>query len=179
MALTVGTNSYIDADDADLYFADALHADEWAASTVPTKEKALVTATRMLDRQRWVGTKTASDQGLMWPRTGITDAAGTAVDSTTVPQAVLDATCELALSLIEDQSVQTQPNTGSNISEIQAGPVNVKFFATRTSGAKFPVIVHELIGSYLSGSSYPLPFVSGTDVESELGDYGLSRGYDA
>jgi hypothetical protein len=179
MALEVGVNSYISVDDADGYFEDALHAGSWSEATSGVRAQSLVTATRMLDRQKWRGSKTTSDQDLAWPRSGLSDVEGLPIDPDEVPDFMLDATCELALALIEDADIQNQADTGSNISRLKAGPAEIQYFASGTSGPRFPIIIHELIGSYLAGSTLPLPFASGTDVQSGLGDFGLSGAYDA
>ena len=124
------------------------------------KENALITATRMLDRRQWVGTEYDDPQTLDWPRSGVTDPEGVAVDETVVPQFILDATCELALALMEDASVQT--GEGSNIKSIETGSVGVEFFgASNASSTGFPTIIQEIIGYYLAGqASFSGPFVA-------------------
>src|SRR4051812_18433186 len=98
MTLTVGTNSYIDVADADAFFVDALGADAWDTAEAATKAKALVTATRDIDRRGFLGKRAATDQVLQFPRCQMT--AGGWVCDDTFPQAVLDATCEQALFLL-------------------------------------------------------------------------------
>lgn len=173
MALTEGTNSYISVDDADTYFALAIHASVWASLDLSVKESALVTATRMLDRQKWVGTKTVLDattQPLQWPRTYVTDRNGTTVPSDTVPQEIIDATCELAIALINDPSLQNTTDSGSNIKRVKADTVEIEYIRTK-SGTRFPVVINELVGLWLSSSStISGPFLSGTDNESTLSD---------
>lgn len=180
MALVVGTNSYVDVADADTYFLHAIHATAWNDAEETTKESALVTATRMLDRQNWDGEKyqDAPTQVLDFPRSGLTDSEGNEVDETTVPQEVIDATCELGLALIEDVTVQSDRNTSSNIKKLKAGSAEIEYIRGQ-SGPRFPTIVHELIGLWLSGTSeYSGPFVSGADNESGLSDtFDLSGGY--
>jgi len=176
MSLTVGTNSYIDVANADIYFAHAIHADKWDESTSATKTDALVTATRTLDRKQWVGTKYGDPQTLDWPRSGVTDREGGAVAADSVPQFVVDATCELALALIQDVSVQAPD--GSKIGRIKTGTVEVELVKSGDSISGFPAIVQDIIGYYLAGAAdYQGPYVSGTDNESELDTYELNRGY--
>lgn len=179
MALVVGTNSYINLIDAEAYFLHKIHAADWDSATDPTKTDALVTATSMLDRQNWQGSKTqeAPTQALDFPRTGLTDPEGTAIASDAVPQFVLDATCELALALIQNLSVQTQKNTEQNIKRLKAGTAEIEYFRG-ISGGRFPTIVQELIGYYLLGATgWERPFAEGTDVESGLSEYEVNRGY--
>lgn len=154
MALLKGTNSYLDNSDADTYFADALHSAVWDAATEANQNKALVTATRMLDRQRWEGAKTGDPQALQFPRTGLTDRDGNAVSSVTVPADVESATAELALALLTDADVQTTANSGSNVEEVDAKGVSVTFFRTdSTIAPRFPAIVDELIAAFLVGGA--------------------------
>lgn len=179
MALVVGTNSYINVADADTYFDDAIHASAWEDSTSDTKAKALVTATRSLDRQNWNGAKyqDAPTQVLDWPRSGLVDSEGDAVDETTVPQEILDATCELALALIQNPELQDSANTGNNIKRMKAGSVELEYIRG-TSGARFPTVINELVGLWLSGSSrYSGPFIYGADNESDFSEnFNFNRG---
>lgn len=102
MAAEVGVNSYIDLNDANAYFADMLDAGEWEAANDATKEKALVTATRNIDRERIIGKKYSDDQPLQFPR--LTDGA-------IIPQVVMDACCEEALFLLKMTSYQKKRET--------------------------------------------------------------------
>lgn len=176
MTLVVGTNSYIDRADADTYFEDAIHAAPWTASSNDTKEDALVTATRMLDRQEWVGTKTNPLQALDWPRTGVTYSDGTAVDPLTVPQFILDATCELALALIVNPSIQSSTNSGSNVKRLKAGSAEIEYFNSTSGAGRFPTIVAELVNPYLASSvNLSAPFFGDTEATLEIRDYPLTR----
>lgn len=152
MSLVVGTNSYISRVDANTYFADSLRDASWNALSDSTKDQALVTATRMLDRQNWTGTKTSPTQALQWPRTGVTDVDGNSVDSSIVPQSILDACCELALSLALNPAVETNTSSGSNIKRVSAAKgTDIEYFRP-TTGGRFPTIVQELIRALLGGS---------------------------
>jgi hypothetical protein len=178
MALVVGTNSYVDVATADTYFEHAIHAAAWVAATDELKANALVSATRSLDRQDWEGEKYQESQTLDFPRSGLTDSEGNAVDETLVPQEIKDATCEYGLALIEDPTLAGQSNTGSNIKRLKAGSAEIEYIRG-TNGQRFPTIVFELIGPWLSGTStYSGPFVSGADNETGFSDtFDLNRGY--
>jgi len=191
MALVKGTNSYQDAADALAYHGDRITSARWTAVvTAGLNELALVSATSWLDRQIWLGSKAGDPQPLEWPRTGITDPYGNPVDSGSVPSFIEYATNELALYLGEDGELQEQQNQGDNTKRLKAGSAEIEFFFdSRTiNGNTFPVVVMELVGYYLSGSSgISPPFASGTDYspqltgEDEDGDvvdnWGLNRGY--
>lgn len=184
MAIVVGTDTYISVADANIYLKLAIHADSWSSASSGDKEKALVTATRQLDRQNWEGSKyeDAPTQVLDFPRSGLVDDEGDEVDETTVPQQIIDATCELGLALLDNTQLQDESSTGSNIKSLKAGSAEIEYIRA-TSGKRFPTIVDELIGLWLtagSGSATALagPFVSGADNESLASDtFGLNRGY--
>ena len=66
------------------------NADAWRAADADTQARAGVSATRLIDRQTWLGDKAAESQALAFPRTGLVDAAGADVSSDFTPQQVLD-----------------------------------------------------------------------------------------
>lgn len=93
-----------------------------------------------------------------------------------VPQFIKDACCELANALISDQSILNS-SQGTNTQRLKAGPAEIWYFRP-TTGTRFPLIVNELIGPYLTNSAgISSPFVSGTDAVSELDEYELTGGY--
>lgn len=177
MALVVGTNSYISVADATTYFEGSIDHDLWDAATNDTRERALISATRMMDRQDWLGSKYSSSQDLEWPRSGLTDKNGDSLDETTVPQQVLDATCELASALIDNPYLQDDTDSGSNIKKLKAGSAEIEFIRA-LSGTRFPTIINELVGLWLSNSgSYTGPLFGGLDNESSFSaNFDLTRG---
>lgn len=120
MALTVGTNTYITVDDANTYFGDRLYVDEWTGATDSDKSKALLMARRNLDQQGYIGCLADSDQPLQWPRKNIPN-----VDSDTVPQAIIDAQCELALAFLREDLTADDGTRG--IAKLQAGSVVLEY----------------------------------------------------
>src|SRR5687767_14396256 len=97
MALTytpggASDNSYATRAEADSYFADHLYATDWTGATNATKEAALVTATRRIDEESFLGIKTSSGQALKWPRTDVYDEDGESFNSATIPARVKEAT---------------------------------------------------------------------------------------
>lgn len=108
MALTVedgsvvtGADSYVSEADFVTYGAD--HGlSGVATATTAEREAALRRATRDVDDRRWTGylLSNAWVERLAWPRSGVIDAHGRTVPSSTIPQAVIDATCERAAGLL-------------------------------------------------------------------------------
>jgi hypothetical protein len=181
MTLTVDTNSYISRTNATTYFSNSLKSNDWAAITDNNKDLALMSATRMLDRQTWMGSKTSSSQALEWPRTSVTDKYGTTVSSSAVPQQVLDACCELALALAMDGTVETNRSTSSNIKSLKAAEAQVQYFRPVTGG-RFPTVTQELIAQFLltgTAGSISAPTVTGNCGTSQFdcNPYGVNDGY--
>lgn len=159
------------------YFAAALHATSFTGASNLDQQRALVTATRMLDRQAWQGARAGSPQELAFPRTGLVDVDGQPVDSASVPVQIVQATYELANSLLGDAAVQTDRDTGTNIkrerqrdkvAELETETETERFRPTAGSAPRFPTIVQELVAPFLAGtlSASSLVFTSGTDVST-------------
>lgn len=103
-------NSFATVEFADDYLGGSLYATDWPATSAGadllTKQKALVTATRELNSRVWQGYKSDFDtQRLEFPRVGLYDRDGNSIDSTTIPEWLKEATCELAL-----HRLQTDPD---------------------------------------------------------------------
>ncbi len=118
MSLVVGTNSYIDSADADAYFADLYGYDKWTSEA--NKDKALISAAQHLDLMcSWYGIEAVTGQDMAFPRTP---------DADPVPQAIIDAQCEIAYLMVDQgSSVST---TDDALTELKAGSVTMKFKAT-------------------------------------------------
>lgn len=144
-------NSYASVADADAYFLARLGSASWTG-TEP-KKAALISATRMIDRQMWQGTPTEDDQDLAWPRSGVVDRYGTAMADDELPADFVLGFYELALALLEDETVQ-DTQQGSNTKRVKAGQVEVEFFRS-TLGllGKFPQIVNDLLAQFLGGAT--------------------------
>lgn len=95
-------SSYVDVADANTYFANTFNAAVWAAIPVGDQTIALAEATKWLETLCWKGEKCDAAQPMAWPRK--IDATGccSAVDCTTLPPAMVQATSELALALYQN-----------------------------------------------------------------------------
>jgi hypothetical protein len=125
----------------------------WAGLEDDDEKRTLVSATRVLDEQTWAGQKTVPSQAQQWPRTGVFRKDGTAVDSATVPQEIIDGSYELAALLAEDASILKQTDGASNISSVSTGlGVSMSFFR-RDKPGRFPVSVMDLVGQFFPGIS--------------------------
>lgn len=76
---------------ANRYWSEQLSGQKWSTYTLDLKQRALITATKILDDLNFAGSKTDEDQPLEWPR----------FDQTDVPQAIQEASYELAFALVK------------------------------------------------------------------------------
>jgi len=101
-------NSYVSVADADAYHVDHSASTDWSGAENAVKEKALRLATQYLDvsyEGRWRGAKADSDQALAWPRCYAYDNDDYAYDSDAIPQKLADAAAELALRVVEGDTL--------------------------------------------------------------------------
>jgi hypothetical protein len=149
MTIAVGINSYISIADADTYFASRLYADDWTSATEGVKEKALLMARRLLDHQEYLGWRTIVSQMLAWPRMGIPNFAP---DS--VPQAVIDAQCELALVFIRRDLTADDARRGVRRERKQVGPLVKEIeYDGRAPERELPDVVFALLRPFFSSAS--------------------------
>jgi hypothetical protein len=201
MTITIGSTIYEVYGSrvlADAYFQAASHGAPWTAADGGVRNNAMVTAMRVFERTGWQGDPTeptdktqpqpANTQPLVWPRAGLQDREGLALDPATIPDDILWGSYEYALELITTPSVQTDPLTGSNIktqksSQRVEGAITVSeevgfFKPTLGKLPPFPTITQDYIGLWLASSVVGSQiFVSGTDVESAFTDEKLDWGY--
>ncbi len=83
--------SYLTIIEAQLYFNTRLHTEPWDCAITDEKTKALAMSTKIIDRLNYEGEKTDEAQVNQFPRDA--DIA--------VPQDIMDATTEIALSLLD------------------------------------------------------------------------------
>ena len=123
-------NSYCSRAVADTYHSDRLHATTWANASDDTKDAALLMATRVIDQQfAWEGVRTnPGTQALEWPRDGLlNDEGDRALDSSTIPDRLQDATAEFARLLIDSDTTVLSGTAGGAITSIKAGSVKIDY----------------------------------------------------
>lgn len=153
--------AYASLAEADEYLVAALHAGTtWSGASELTQGQALVTATRILDRQRWI-----SDYEEQADREDV--------------QQIIDACIEMALALIEGSDFQSEQNTSQKLQSIRAGSVSMSYFrGADGTPHRFPQIVHELLRDFLTGADAVMGGVAtGIDGVSSTGnDFGHTEG---
>lgn len=83
--------SYATEAEAMTYFEGRLNTDPWDNASSSDRNKALIMATRLMDRLNYAGAKTDSAQTLQFPRGGDVD----------IPDDIIVANCECALALLD------------------------------------------------------------------------------
>jgi len=147
-------NSFVDEADAQAYIDARLNPDAWDGAAVDDQRRALVEATRELDRLRWKGTPVTLTQALAWPREDVTipdlpDDVTTESQSEygtdEVPQRIQDATVELALEFLRAGTTDVAGLPSSiELKRRKTGPLEREFFAPhqRARGlSRFPRVV--------------------------------------
>jgi hypothetical protein len=105
---TVGgasSNSYLTLAAAEAYFLGRLSTGAWDDADEDEREAALIMATSRLDREAYQGCIVSSTQRLQWPRSFVPTRTTGWYSSAAIPQPVQDATCELALALLNDPAM--------------------------------------------------------------------------
>jgi hypothetical protein len=158
---TVGgstANSYVTVADCTTYLNARLNVSAWTdAVTAATgdPERALIAATKRLDEERWVGdpvnalTGTTDDttQALQWPRYGAIDQNGWEYLSTVIPQPVKDATCELALYLLNQGTTDPSQPTGlEGFKNVTVGALDITPVSGYAPDELPAVVVRKLAG---------------------------------
>lgn len=185
MALvTIGSSDYIvysSLTDADAYFNASVQFDEWDAFTEDQKRRGLVSATRLIDRQRWQGEKTeqgSPTQDLEFPRDDLTDCSGDPVSSDDSLDLAVEASQLLAFDLLDGQELETSATTEDLTKRLKAGSVEIENFrADANAATRFPTDVMELLGCFLSGGAAIAGSIStGTDGIALDDDFEFNRG---
>lgn len=167
-SVTIGANDYfvyMETADADIYLAADPDAATWRALTSDDpKARALVAATRILDRQSWAGDKTdGTDQVNAWPRT---DTSIDGVDEDIVPDDIANACAELANAIVNGTFTATTQTTAQTKRRIKAGTVEVEYFRGAEGMAiPFPLPVWQLISPYLGGGASASSLSSSAGVD--------------
>jgi hypothetical protein len=160
-AKDVAANSYCDEDFASNYFDGRLNSDAWSAdpSLQPT---ALVMATNRLEQEKYKGTRTTQAQALKFPRIGVTDDDGLALNPDLVPLDVQKATCELALALLQAGSSDITAGTGlEQFKSLAVSSIRLELRDPTASKSDSPALYPQIPGdpaNTVAVNRYQLPY---------------------
>lgn len=149
------SNSFCTVQFADDYFGGSLYSLEWPATSAGAdllnKQKALVSACRMLDRQTWLGTSVyLSSQRLQFPRAGLVDRNGFYIPSATIPMEIKEAQCELALFILQSDPTQVVDQSLRQFRHLKiANVLELEMTDALPSETDLPARVLELVGRFM------------------------------
>lgn len=161
---TVGgasANSYISVADADTYFDERLNVSNWTGASADNKARALIMATTRIDQEKFEGEKSTTGQALKFPRIDAYDDDAEEFPSDAIPQIVKDATCEMALRLLNDGTTDALADTGlEEYERIKVGSIEVTTRAGFDAG-QLPDNVRRLLREVLITTKYSAELVRG------------------
>jgi len=150
-------NSYVSGDDLTTYAED--RAITLASTDDDTIEAALVRATAAIDggyRMSFPGYRVQGrDQALEWPRLAAYDYEDILIDSTSVPDEIVQATCEAAIRELTDPGSMTPDlERGGFIRRMKAGSVEIEYGGNnnQTDYTIIDGIMSKIIGGTVSTS---------------------------
>jgi hypothetical protein len=141
-------NSYASLSEADAYHTAHLYGSVWDAAATDTKNRALVSATRLLDEHiEWDGQVFVQMQALLWPRAGMYYENNWYIPGDVVPQKLKDAVAEFARLLIVADRTAENDIEAQGITHIGAGPVDLTFNG-RTKAKVIPDSVYFMVRTW-------------------------------
>lgn len=124
---SVTANSYCTRAEANTFLGEGrLNVLAWTSATDPNKDSALMWATRILDAcWVWDGAPRTLTQALGWPRSGVRNRDRFWLDYDTIPEALKQATAELALELLKKDRTAEPELLGLGMTSLAAGSVRI------------------------------------------------------
>lgn len=121
-------NSYVTLAEANVYQTTRLFNTVWNAASDDDKTSAIEDATRRIDASfEWLGMAAAQTQRLCWPRVGMLNRNNFAIDPTTIPNELKDATCEMARQLLASDRFADNDAAKLGLLNLRAGSVGLGF----------------------------------------------------
>ncbi|AVX21600.1 hypothetical protein SAMN02745885_01651 [Carboxydocella sporoproducens DSM 16521] len=151
MALQVGINSYVTLSEAEEYFAGKLFCEEWENADSYTKEKALITATKRINRLPFIGKKADPAQLLEFPREFAWTRQATFgfTQEEEISPEVKAATCEEALALLKFGNNARTNAQEQNVVRVSFGDVSEEYRASLKLLSREAL---ELLKPYIAGA---------------------------
>ena len=129
--------TYATVEEANEYFS-VIYGSEWESISENQKQKLLLTATRIIDRQDYQGQKVDENQPLKFPR--IINGKETSEDL------LIIACCELATDIYSDNGVDGV----NNLKSVSLGDSSVSF-AEGENSCEDDLIIERYLSDYLLG----------------------------
>ena len=122
-------NAYVTLAVADQYHEDRpAVGTTWSGATDAVKNAAILFATKLMDALwDWTGNAVDGTQALTWPRSGMVDRNGYAIDTDVIPTELQCATAEYARQLIADDRAGDSDVETQGITSLKAGSIALTF----------------------------------------------------
>ena len=121
----------------------------WSGASNDLKDQALLMATSLLDEHiDWTGAASDTVQVLNWPRVGMWDRNGNAMDSDSIPAELRDATAEFARQIIAADRMADDAVSTKGITNLQAGPVSLTFSGRKGAKVVPDAVYYMLVDSW-------------------------------
>lgn len=155
-------NTYVSVEEASAYFETRLNASSWVDALSSIQESALITASNYLDQNfDWEGCKVFDAQSMDWPRSGVVscdagcdvtcnNVCGSSVayiDSDSIPDQIKDATLEMSLNLLNNNTEADMANVNRGIKTAKVDVLSVTYFENGRNMIKtIPDSVRKIVG---------------------------------
>jgi len=142
--------SYISLADANTY--NTSYGNTAWTGTDAAKEIALRQAGRHLNiAYKWHGARVSAAQTMAWPRIGMSDCDGNVILSTTVPTAVINAQCELAVRALS-ATLATDVTASARVKRQKVDVIEVEYESGRAQQTTY-TIVNDFLKCFVSSGS--------------------------
>jgi hypothetical protein len=154
-------NSYTSVSFSLAHFDNRANPAAWSGAATAVQEAALRQATFYLEDvygANWRGAKASEAQALSWPRSGVTDGdTGFGYDSDEIPTRLQEAVCELALRVVDGDTLNPDVAVGAagvTTSAVSIGSVSISesYAGSSSTAPRFPE-VHQKLRPLLAVSS--------------------------
>lgn len=137
-------NTYATVAEVETYADNSLDFDNWNAATSDNKTRAVIKATRILDKWlfgMWRGWPSLTTQPLAWPRAGCVTRQGGTIANNEIHQMLVNAVAELA-NLCLGENLEEDQETG--LSSLGLGSINLVFNPNDRAGVVKQAVLKEL-----------------------------------
>jgi hypothetical protein len=144
-ATVASANSYIELTFADS-FCENLGLTAWASAATDTRSSAILRGMAYLDSLNFRGAKEDYDNPLEWPRSGVVDDDGYAIDYDEIPAKLMKATAQAAYEeILSPGALQSTISGGVKREKIDV--LEIEYFASSSGSEK----VFTALNGYLRG----------------------------
>lgn len=147
---TVGgasSTSFVTVAEFNTYVENLISDDVPSSDQTTLIQKLLNAATEVIDSLDYVGGITNSTQNLQFPRTGMADRNGYAIDGDTIPTELKNATCEMAIWLFRNGVDNAQNDSWDNEPESASigGALSMSYKSSKKPSTVIPERVKFLL----------------------------------